>query len=99
MRPIWWPKLIPHYRKHKLYRKNIEDFLLNVVAYKPFDERAFVPYRSVGFMSRNRRQVKGQAHVLRSVWQISAERGRVDHSIQRRVDSPRVSRSPVVPRH
>jgi hypothetical protein len=49
MRPIWWPKFIAQLTKHKMYRKNIEDFLLNVAAHKPIDECAFVPYRSVGF--------------------------------------------------
>jgi hypothetical protein len=65
--------------------------------HKRFDEPLFVPYRSVGFMSRNRCQVKGPAHVVCSASQILAERGWIGYDVQRLVDSSRISRLSLVP--
>jgi len=50
-------------------------------------------------MPQNRCQVKGHAHVVCSISQILAQHGWIGYNVQRLVDSSRISRLSLVPRH
>jgi hypothetical protein len=71
------------------------DRRLPICGYKRFDEGAFVPYRSGGFMPRDGSQSIIREHIWRS--KLFARPG--SDRLQRLVHSPRISRPPVVPRH
>jgi hypothetical protein len=69
-----------------------------VASHKPFDEALFVPYRSVGFMSRNGGQSQTRVHIPHSALKINADCDDTSAKIQQLVYKLREFRPPVVPR-
>jgi hypothetical protein len=67
MRPIWWPKLIPHNEKHKLYRKNLADFLFE---HFPADQRSSGWTTSCSLTPSG---VNVDLHAFSALWQVSCK--------------------------